>query len=180
MVRLNKARVAPLDRDEWSDETREALKSVTNKKGKTLNIFATFARSPSAIKPFLAWASYILQGTKLTPRERELLILRTGYRCNSGYEFHQHTRIGLRSGLSDVDIEALRHSVSEGDWSDAEALLIEAADQLHDDNFIGTQTWNSLAEHYCEKQLMDIVFVVGQYTQVSMLLNTFGVQIEKD
>jgi len=27
---------------------------------------------------------------------------------------------------------------------------------------------------------MDLVFTVGQYTQVSMMLNTFGVQVEGD
>jgi len=177
-VRLDRARIVPLEKEQWSEETREALKTVTNEKGKALNIFATLANSPAAVKPFLAWASYILQGTKLTPREREILILRIGHLCNSGYEFHQHTRIGLRSGLSESDIQALRKTTDDGDWSEAEVLLIEAADQLHGDSFIGTETWTALAEHYNDKQLMDIVFVVGQYTQVSMLLNTFGVQIE--
>lgn len=177
-MRLDQARIKPLEKKEWSDETKEALQTVTNEKGKALNIFATLARNPSAIKPFLSWAGYILQQTKLTPREREIVILRIGYRCDSGYEFHQHTRIGLRSGLSEADIEALRKTVTEGEWSETEVLLIQAADQLHQESFIGTETWSSLAEHYSEQQLMDIVFVVGQYTQVSMMLNTFGVQIE--
>ena len=35
-----------------------------------------------------------------------------------------------------------------------------------------------LARHFDEKQRMDVVFTVGQYTQVSMFLNTFGVQLD--
>ena len=30
-----------------------------------------------------------------------------------------------------------------------------------------------------ERQRMDMVFTVGQYTQVSMLLNSFGVQLDQ-
>ena len=38
----------------------------------------------------------------------------------------------------------------------------------------------ALAAHYTTEQLIDLVFVVGQYTMVSMALNTFGVQIEEE
>jgi len=177
-LRLDKARIAPLTPSELNDEQKDALITVTNKSGKTLNIFATFARRPAALKSFLKWGNYILQETDLSPREREILILRTGHRCDSGYEFHQHTRIGLRSGLSEEDILALRQDVAEGRWSKREVLLIKAADELFEDSFVSTVTWDALAQTYSEAQLMDIVMVIGQYTQVSMLLNSFGVQIE--
>lgn len=178
-MRLDKARVAPLSLSSLSDEQKEALITVTNKAGKALNIFATFARRPAALKSFLKWGNYILQETDLMPREREILILRTGHRCKSGYEFHQHTRIGLRSGLSEGDITALQQDVTEGSWSTSEILLIKAADELFEDCFMSTKTWDALGETYSEAQLMDIVMVVAQYTQVSMLLNSFGVQIEE-
>jgi hypothetical protein len=35
-----------------------------------------------------------------------------------------------------------------------------------------------LRTHFSEKQCMDVVFTAGQYTQVSMMLNTFGVQLD--
>ena len=43
----------------------------------------------------------------LQERERELVILRTGFNCGSGYEFTQHTRIGLDAGLTEAEIESL-------------------------------------------------------------------------
>lgn len=178
-MRLDKARIAPLLPSELDATALDALITVTNKAGKTLNIFATFAHRPAALKAFLSWGNYILQETELTGREREIIILRTGHRCKSGYEFHQHTRIGLRSGLSVVDIDALQDDVEKGLWSEQEVLLIKAADELFEDCFLSTETWNALATHYKQEQIMDIVFVIGQYTQVCMLLNSFGVQIEK-
>jgi len=178
-MRLDKARILPLKPEELNDDALDALKTVTNKAGNTLNIFATFAHRPKALKAFLNWGNYILQETDLSGREREIIILRTGHRCKSGYEFHQHTRIGLRSGLSDADIDALQDDIEKGQWSEQEVLLINAADELYEDCFLSTKTWDALAKHYKQEQIMDIVCVIGQYTQVCMLLNSFGVQIEK-
>ena len=39
-------------------------------------------------------------------------------------------------------------------------------------------TWKALSERYSTQQLMDVVFAVGQYTLVSMALNSFGVQLD--
>jgi hypothetical protein len=39
-------------------------------------------------------------------------------------------------------------------------------------------TWKALGEHFTPKQCMDTVFTIGQYTQVSMFLNSFGIQLD--
>lgn len=57
--------------------------------------------------------------------------------------------------------------------------LIRAVDELHRDAFISDQTWRCLSSHYETKQLIDFVFTVGQYSMVSMALNTFGVQLDE-
>ena len=51
-------------------------------------------------------------------------------------------------------------------------------DQLHADAFVSDATWKALGERYDRKQLMDVVFAVGQYNLVSMALNTLGVQLD--
>jgi alkylhydroperoxidase family enzyme len=114
----------------------------------------------------------------LPPRERELVILRIGYLCRSGYEFTQHTRIALQQGVSAEEIAAIKGGAEVGSWSAADQALIRATDELHADQFISETTWRALIEHFDQKQRMDLVFTVGQYTQVSMILNTFGVQLE--
>ncbi|MEK9792918.1 MAG: carboxymuconolactone decarboxylase family protein, partial [Halieaceae bacterium] len=54
-----------------------------------------------------------------------------------------------------------------------------ATDELTQDAFITDATWNALGE-YTDKQRMDLVMTVAQYTQVSMMLNSFGVQLDDD
>ena len=175
-MRLTKPRIAPLSDAEMGPEQKEALKDFGD--APLLNIFRTLARTPKALSRFNAWGGYVLsRRNDLPEREREIVILRVGYLCKSGYEFTQHTRIGLRSGLTAEEIERIKQGADAG-WSAADAALIRAAGELHADQFVTDDTWRELARHFTEKQCMDVVFTTGQYTQVSMMLNTFGVQLD--
>jgi len=170
---LTSARISPLPEAEWSDEVRELLP-----KGRSpLNIFTTLVRHPQLFKRWSVFGGHILSKSTLTPRDRELLILRTGYRCNSPYEFHQHTRIGLDCGVTMEEIKQLQQPVSG--WTAHDTLLLTAADELHDDFMLSDETWQKLRDTFDDKQIFDLIFTVGQYTLVSMFLNSIGVQIER-
>jgi 4-carboxymuconolactone decarboxylase len=178
-MRLSAPRVAPLEDAELTDEQREALRPMSADGRRPLNIFRTLARAPKALARFNEWGSYVLSRRNSLPaREREILILRVGYLCKSGYEFTQHTRIGLNEGLTEAEIAAIKAGAGANSWSAADAALIRAADELVQDHFVSDATWKALGEHFDDKQRMDAVFTVGQYTQVSMFLNTFGVQLD--
>ncbi|HYM02842.1 MAG TPA: hypothetical protein VET85_07840, partial [Stellaceae bacterium] len=60
-----------------------------------------------------------------------------------------------------------------------EAALLRAVDELHADACIADETWAALGQHLDTAQLMDLVFTVGNYTTVSMALNTFGVRLDE-
>jgi 4-carboxymuconolactone decarboxylase len=176
-MRLEKPRIEPLPESEWSDEVRELLPKSPDGKTRPLNIFTTLVRHPKLFKRWQVFGNHVLAKSTLPARERELVILRTGHLCRSGYEFHQHTRIGLASGLTRDDIAKLQRDASE--WSGTDAALIRAADELHADQMISDATWKELSQTWNQQQLIDLVFAIGQYTLVSMALNTFGVQIEE-
>jgi len=175
-VRLSRPRLAPLDPSEWNDEQRELL--TRGNPPRVLNVFATLARHQDLYRRWLPFANHVLFKSSLPAREREMAILRIGWLCRSGYEFHQHTRIGKASGLSDAEIERLQSKPGTAGWTEAEAALLQAVDDLHGDQFISDATWQRLNNHYDTNQVIDLVFAVGQYTLVSMALNSFGVQIE--
>jgi 4-carboxymuconolactone decarboxylase len=178
-MRLSAPRIAPLQDSELTDEQREALAPMSAGGRAPLNIFRTLARAPKALTRFNEWGSYVLSRRNSLPaREREIVILRVGYLCKSGYEFTQHTRIGLNEGLTEDEIKNIKAGADAG-WSAADAALIRAADELVKDHFVTDSTWAELSRHFDEKQRMDVVFTAGQYTQVSMFLNTFGVQLDQ-
>lgn len=178
-MRLKQPRVAPLRDDEMSDDQKEML-GERFKTGRVFNIFRTLSKAPKAYKSFMRWGGYILSDLNdLAPRERELVILRAGYNWKAGYEWAQHARIGKQCGLTDEEIERIKAGPDAPGWSAIDAAMLRATDELTADAFITDATWAALSE-LSEKQRMDLVMTVGQYTQVSMMLNSFGIQLDDD
>jgi 4-carboxymuconolactone decarboxylase len=176
-MRLDTPRIPPLTQAEWTGEQRTALEPYT-RNGPPLNIFATLAHNPDAFKAFLAWGGYVLRRSDLSPRQRELLILRIGHLCDSKYEWTQHSRLAKQAGMTDEEIERIRIGRHAPAWTDQERVLLRAADDLHKDHFVSDDTWVAMRSFLNDRQCMDVVFIVGHYTQVCMILNSFGIQVE--
>lgn len=183
-MRLHAPRIEPVDLDRLDADQRAALAPFLDTGGgkvgggRVLNIFRTLAHAPNALTAFLGWGSYILsRRNALSERDRELVILRTGYNCRSGYEWTQHKRIGLDSGLSENDVERIKAGPDAAGWTDIDRAMLRATDELTADHFVTDATWAALAP-LGDKCRMDLVMTVGQYTQVSMMLNSFGIQVE--
>lgn len=188
-MRLDHPRIEPVDLDRLDADQRAALEPFFATDGangiggrvgggRILNIFRTLAHAPKAMTAFLGWGNYILsRRSALTPRDRELVILRTGWNCRSGYEWTQHKRIGLDCGLTETEIERIKTGPDADGWSDLDRAMLRATDELTSDHFVTDASWAALAP-LGDKGRMDLVMTVGQYTQVSMILNSFGIQVE--
>ena len=166
-------RLAPLPREQWDDETQAVLGN-----GPALNIFGTLARHPKLLKRWLVFGSHILAKNTLPSRDRELLILRTGWNCSAPYEWGQHVAIARGDGMSDAEIEAVAVGPDAQSWEPFEATLLRAADELHADSTLSDATWAALHERYDDQQMLDTIFTVGQYHLVSMALN--ACRVERD
>jgi alkylhydroperoxidase family enzyme len=173
-------RIPPLPRAGREARTEELLASLRPPGGADLNIFATLARHPKLLKRWSQFGGVLLYGGQLPARDRELLILRTGYRCRAHYEWAQHVAIGKAIGLTDDEIDRIAAGPAAEGWSDDDALLLRAADELHEDAVLSDLTWERLAARYGEQQLIEVCMVVGQYHLVAFTLNSLGVQPETD
>jgi 4-carboxymuconolactone decarboxylase len=180
MPRLARPRIAPLTDAEMDPETRALLGATSGGVGggRVLNIFRTLAVHPKLLKRWLVFGSHVLAKSTLPPRERELAILRVGWRCRSEYEWGQHVAIGRATGLDDAEIARIAEGPDAPGWSERDRALLRAADELVADHFVSDATWQALARDWTTQQIVDLVFAVGQYTLVSMALNTFGVQLD--
>jgi hypothetical protein len=176
-VRPPVPRITPLT-PETATPAQQAVLAGLVRSGQIYNVFGTMANHPDLARDWLVFASHVLSRNSLPPRDREILILRIGWLCQSEYEWAQHVRIGKKSGLTDADIEHIRLGPTAAGISDSDRLLLQATDELHADACISEPTWQALAKIYDQNQRMDLVFTVGQYNMVSMALNSFGVQLD--
>ncbi len=180
ILRLSQPRIPPLKESEMDENAIKLLKPAKALgRGKYLNIFSTLIRHPKLYKAWNTFGNYILGQSTLPAREREILILRIGWLCQSEYEWGQHVVIGKLCGLDDKEIKQIIKGSSSQGWSSFESALLSAVDELYEHSIISDATWSILSESYDEQQLIDLLFTVGQYQLVSMALNTLGIQLDE-
>ena len=174
--RPNTPRIPPLPAGERDEQAQELLGGVGTLTGPASNIFETLVRHPGLFRKWLPFGGKLLGG-KLPARDRELLILRTAWRCRAEYEWGQHVLIAKSSGVTEDEIARSRFGAGDG-WSDFDAALLRAVDELHDDGCISDGTWRTLATRYDERQLIEVPMLVGHYHMIGFTLNSLGVQRE--
>jgi hypothetical protein len=174
--RVSTPRIQPLEPSEWTDEQRQILGSRAQG-ANTRNTFKICLRNPALCRSWLPLTTYVeSKESTLPPRDREILILRTTWLSGNDLTWGPHEGIAKRLGLTDDDILRLTKPGAAG-WNAFDAALVRAADELHEDQFIQDATLKALAERYNERQMMDAIFAVGQYTLIGMYLNSTGAQL---
>ena len=155
----------------------EPLEQVPENPMGQLNIFRTLAKHPKIFEAFGRLGGFLLSGKCLPARERELVILRVGWRSGSVYEWGQHVVIGKREGVTDAEILRLRTPGLEG-WPAEDAVLVRFADELCQTNTVTDATWAALAARFDEQQLIELVMLGGFYRMVAGTLNSLGIELD--
>jgi alkylhydroperoxidase family enzyme len=169
-----KVRLPPLPPHERDERQAELVRYAGNEYG----IYTTLVRHPDLFADWMVLGRRLLRLSSLEPRDREVLILRTAYRCRARYEWSHHDVIGRRAGLTDADLTVLSTDAVGPDVDKATALLIRAADELVGDHVLSDDTWAALSEAYSQNQVIEICMLVGGYGMLAGVLNSLGVQIE--
>src|SRR6266404_397064 len=153
--RLDTPRIPPLPAGERDEQAQELLGGVGTLTGPASNIFDTLVRHPGLFRKWLQFGGKLLTG-KLPARDRELLILRTGWHCRSDYEWGQHVLMAKSIGITDDEITRVAGGSNAPDWDAFERVLLTAADELHENACISDATWTALSERYDERQLIEL------------------------
>ena len=151
-------------------------------RSKRLNVLKTMNRHKDMNRRWMSWASYVLADeptNSVSRRLREIAILRVGWLCNSTYEWHQHVRMAKAdTDIDDDDVRAIEVGASDPSWGAEERAVLQVADELRFTGCVRDESWAELRALFSVQQIFDIVGACGQYTLVSYMLNSFGVQLE--
>ncbi len=169
-------RISPLEPDERDAQADELIKMVGDLAN--LNIFPTMLRHPRLYKRWVPYGAALLRGS-LPARDRELLILRTAFRCGCTYEWGHHMAIAGAGILSDDELSRIgQDGIAE--WSEFDGTLLRAVDELHDQQHLSDATWSTLATRYDTPQLIEVPMIVGHYHMNAFMLNSLGVELEDE
>jgi alkylhydroperoxidase family enzyme len=171
-------RIAPLPDSQWTDAQR-AVVARFGPAGRETNALRVYLRHPVLAENVLPFERYISTESTLSPRHRELLILRTAALCRSEYVWAQHAATARAAGLTGADLARIAAGPDAPDWDPFEAVLLRAADELYVDSFVSDRTWRALTARYDTRQAIDAVFTVAEFTMVAGTVNSLRVAVDE-
>jgi 4-carboxymuconolactone decarboxylase len=174
--RLQAPRLSPLAREGRTEAQQKMLAKLPD-----YNIYTTLAHHVDLYNRWSPLGRYLMNGSQLPPRDREIVMLRMGWLCQAEYEWAQHARISKgEPGLTAEEIHRVSAGPTAADWSDLERTLLRMTDELLYDAMISDATLQALQAKYSIEQTIDALYTAAQYELVSMVLNSVGVQLDPE
>jgi AhpD family alkylhydroperoxidase len=185
------ARIQPLPPTQWPAAMRSALAAMrppaprhplasAEGRPKALNALGILAYHPALTEAFNTFNGHILFASTLSPRQRELVVLRVACLRHCDYEWAQHTVLAHDAGVAVEEVRRVVVGADAEGWSELEQGLLRAVDELIGEARLSDQTWSTLTAAFDEQQLLDLVFTVGAYDTLAMAFRSFDVAIDPD
>lgn len=129
------------------------------------------ARHPDLFVAHMGFAQKFMADQSLSPRDRELVVLRLAWISGAPFEWGGHVTIGKACGIADDEIARIVEGSQAEGWTAFDRALLRSAEELHADTMIRDETWAVLAERLDERQLIELVMLVGHYKTVAYYQN---------
>jgi 4-carboxymuconolactone decarboxylase len=175
-------RIPALPREEWTDEVRDVYAIYEGENGRQngskSNVIMMLARHPDLARAWLTYNKQLLTQPLIPARLREIAILRVAAIHRSEYEWVQHVMLAKRVGMVDSEIAAIRAGDYGDRFDELESFTLAAVDQMLTTHAVDDATWAGLARHLDQKQLLELMFVIGTYSLLSLVFNATGIELE--
>lgn len=177
-------RIAALPNDGIDQAARDLVTEVRAGAGAgPIDVMPEYMRlmlkHPALFRRQMEMGATIYNG-KIPPRERELAILRCGWLARAPYEWGEHVDIAKRNGLTNEEVERVTEGSSAPGWSEIDRAILRGVEEFIGDQALSDATWNTLAKHWDEAQLIEFPMMIGQYIATALIQNTLRVRLAPD
>jgi alkylhydroperoxidase family enzyme len=159
----------PLSDAQWP----EAIVDMRDGFAGQLNVYRTMAHHPALLRAWAPLRQHLVKNTALGAERSEMVILRTGHRLGSAYEWAHHVSRARTLGFSDDRIRSIAAAPSGED-----GLIVRAVDALFDLHRIPADLEADLASTIGREAVFDLIATVGFYTVLGGILQTYETPID--
>ncbi len=171
--------------DEPEDEELRALYERMSEGGGivpgVLNVFKTVAHNPRLLRAWMRMGTVLLApgGITLSPRLREIAILRIAQQCGSEYEFAHHIPIAKAVGLSEEEISSLQDFDDSPLFSELDRALIRYTDALASMSPDAPALARQMKRWLSDRELVELSFCIGHWGMVARVLVPLEVPVDE-
>ena len=166
----------------YPDKVQAAFDRMPRSWMPPFRLFTTLARHPDMFERFIRGAPSYVPGSKLSIRQREVLLHRVTARCACQYEWGMRVHyFADEAGLTEAQVHATVHGdAGSACWGAEDALLIRLADELHDSCDVSDGLWSALHAAFTDEAILELLMLAGYYRTVGYLANGLRLPSEPD
>ena len=168
--------LAPIEEEAWPPLIEHLKGGFAGR----LNIYRVMAHDAPLLKAWAALRDHVVLQSALTPAQRELVILRVGFRWRAAYEWAHHVSRAREAGVQDERIAAACEPVESLRDDNPDKPFIAAVDRLLAKGNLDRASLALLVPLVGKEGVIDLMATVGMYTTLAFLAKSFEVPIEDE
>jgi 4-carboxymuconolactone decarboxylase len=160
-------------------ELAENIAKIKGARGGLINIYKLLLHSPTVAMMWFEHIGAIRWKTKLTPRLREIAIVRIAQSAKYAYALQQHIPgIAVPDGVSLAECEALKDWRASGKFSEAERAALAYVDAMIASPEVPDEVFSAVRKHYSEREVVELTVLVGTYLMHNRVFTALQVDLE--
>ncbi|MBB4145094.1 carboxymuconolactone decarboxylase family protein [Rhizobium rhizoryzae] len=159
----------PLGDDQWPEPIEDLRSGFAGQ----LNVYRTMAHNPALLRAWAPLRQHLVKDSALGPQRSEVVILRTGHRLGSHYEWAHHVSRARQLGFTNERIRAIA-AMPDGE----DGLIVRAVDAIFDQHYIPPELERELAHTIGQEAVFDLIATVGFYIVLGGILMTYETPVD--
>jgi alkylhydroperoxidase family enzyme len=172
------ARVQLIEKEQASPKAKELYEKIEKNGARILNLYKVLAHSPDVMRAYLQLGNALLSRTELSPRLRELVILRIAKLSGSKYEWTQHYPVALEAGVTREQTESIERWSIAPRFSDEERAVLRYAEEVAQGVEVNEETFNALRQYLNEQSIVELTVSIGYWGLVARVLVPLQVDLD--
>jgi len=170
---LDEAQSALYEKITGGPRSKNSALSITDSSGRLEGPFNAMLLNPVLGDAVQQLGAAVRFHTGFTDREREIAILTLAVAQHSAFEFYAHSRIALKSGLSQQEINALERGQFPATFSSEESLIMATVLQLLEEHDLDDLSQEHFVEVFSDQRLGELLTLISYYQLLALSLRVW-------
>ncbi|WP_251453942.1 hypothetical protein [Microbacterium sp. Marseille-Q6648] len=164
-----------------TERQQELADRIIAKRGKIGGPFKVWLHSPELCDRVEALGAFVRFDCSMPERIREYALLIASRQFDAQFSWNSHVDKAIETGVPAAAVAALAAG-RVPEFGDDEELRVfhDFAAELLTTHFVSDATFARLRSVFTDQQLVDAIGLLGNFTLLSMCLNTFQVDLQPD
>jgi 4-carboxymuconolactone decarboxylase len=173
------ARVKLVRKEQAPPEIKELFQQIEDNGARIINLYKVLANSPHVARNAIRLGNSLIGKTTLSPKLRELTIMRIAKLCDCEYEWVQHTPVALQSGVNRAQLDAIGSWKESNNFDEEERVILQYVDEVAQNVKVADATFEALNKYLIDQNIVELTLAIGWWGMLARLFVALEVEVDE-